>query len=714
MSWRRVRSVIRALKPTSLRQRMIIINIVGIGATLALISFAMVANEYLAFRTNLLEQLVDQARGIARSSTPSLLANDGGSSNQQLGRLKSFPDVTRAAIFDGNGIRLADYRAPDERVALNADPDTAGHHVGLMTLSVSEPIELAGHPPGSIRIEASLGALYHHLAWYALVFLLAGIASLGMALLLTDRLLRSASRPLLQLVGLMERVSSDKDFSVRAKVHKEDEVGALARGFNKMLTRIQKRERDLRRELSERKRVERRLTMLAHFDTLTGLPNRNYFNQRLNRVISAAAPDQLVALLFLDLDNFKIVNDTLGHHLGDSLLKVVAARLRNCVRTGDCVCRLGGDEFTIILEHVKTVAHVEQIAEKVIDALSQPIVLGDNEVYVTSSIGISVHPNDSTDAVTLIKNGDTAMYSAKERGKNNYQFFAIEMTDRAHKRLTLETGLRHALERGEFILYYQPQVDLRTGEIVGAEALLRWQRPGVGIVGPQDVIPVAEETGLIVPIGEWVLWAACSQANAWHKAGHTVRVAVNISARQFREHNFIRTLANVLEETQFDPSFLELELTESALMEDVEVAIAKAQDLRAMGVCLSIDDFGTGYSSISYLQRFPISDVKIDRSFVKDLPSNTDDVEITKAIIAMARGLNIEVVAEGVETRAQFEFLAAHGCHRAQGHFIDQALPLADFDNRLHYPRNVLQKLGNADWIDRDARSDLPEGACNA
>jgi diguanylate cyclase (GGDEF)-like protein len=543
-----------------------------------------------------------------------------------------------------------------------------------------------------------------HLAWYALIFLLAGIASLGLALLLSDRLLDSASRPLLQLVELMERVSRDKDFSVRAKVHEEDEVGALAHGFNNMLHRIEKRERELRRQLSERRRVERRLTMLAHFDTLTRLPNRNYFNKRLNSVISGAAPDQILALLFIDLDNFKIVNDTLGHHLGDSLLKEVAARLRSCVRAEDCVCRLGGDEFTIILEHIKTVEQVGQVAEKVVGALSKPIVLGDNEFYVTSSIGISVYPNDGSDAAELIKNGDTAMYHAKERGKNNFQFFSNEMTDRARKRLMLETGLRQALERGEFVLYYQPQVDLRTGEIVGAEALLRWQRPGVGFVGPQEVIPVAEETGLIVPIGEWVLWAACSQANLWQRAGHnSVRVSVNISARQFREHDFLRILANVLEDTQLDPSLLELELTESALMEDVEAAIAKAQDLRAMGVNLSIDDFGTGYSSISYLQRFPISDLKIDRSFVQDIPSNADNVEITKAIIAMARGLNIEVVAEGVETHAQMEFLAGHGCDRAQGYFIDHALPAPEFERRLHQRRNISARHDQPAWTNRDA-----------
>jgi EAL domain-containing protein (putative c-di-GMP-specific phosphodiesterase class I) len=323
------------------------------------------------------------------------------------------------------------------------------------------------------------------------------------------------------------------------------------------------------------------------------------------------------------------------------------------------------------------------IAQKVVSVLSEPIVLGENEFYVTGSIGISVFPRDGANAEALIKNGDTAMYHAKERGRNNFQFFSTEMTERARRRLTLETALRQALERGEFVLYYQPQIDLRRGRIVGAEALLRWQRPGVGIVGPGEVIPVAEETGLIVAIGEWILWTACMQASEWQRAGLDIRVSVNISARQFREGDFLRLVANVLDESQLDPSALELELTESTLMDDIEGAIEKAQDLRAMGVNLSIDDFGTGYSSISYLQRFPFSDLKIDRSFVKDIPSNADNVEITKAIITMARGLNVEVVAEGVESQAQLDFLARSGCDRAQGFLIAHALPAAEIERRL-------------------------------
>jgi EAL domain-containing protein (putative c-di-GMP-specific phosphodiesterase class I) len=295
------------------------------------------------------------------------------------------------------------------------------------------------------------------------------------------------------------------------------------------------------------------------------------------------------------------------------------------------------------------------------------------------------------------------MYHAKECGKNTFQFFSADMNDRALKRLTIETGLRQALERSEFLLYYQPQIDLSSGEVVGAEALLRWNRAGVGIVGPGEFIPVAEETGMIVPIGEWILWSACSQANLWQESENAVRVSVNLSARQFREPGFVRTIANVLEETRLDPALLELELTESVLMEDVDGAIAKAQDLRAMGVLLSIDDFGTGYSSMTYLKRFPINEIKIDRSFVGEIPANADDAAITTAIVAMARGLNVEVVAEGVETQEQLDFLTALGCHRAQGYYIGRAVPAADFEERLRQRRSGRRWIPDTRWSTTDA-----------
>ena len=692
------------LRITSLRQRLMVINLIATGATLLLVSMALIGNAYLTYRAALLEGLRVQVEQIAKSAAPVLGGADGRSAAKLLSALSASPDVTQAALFDGSGKAVATYRAPGEPLTLVAHRGGPEEHVGIAAVNLAAPIVQGEQRVGSVRIAASLFSAYQRVAWYALVLLLAGIGAIGLTTLLTDRLLMSASQPLVQLAGLMEKVSTDKDFSVRADVHEQDEVGALASGFNRMLNRIQERERALKRELHERKRAERRLATLANYDALTRLPNRNFFNERLaNLIASAARSGQPIALLFLDLDNFKIVNDTLGHHLGDSLLKAVAARVRGSVRAGDSVCRLGGDEFTIILEDLRSADLAGHVAAKVVSALSQPFVLRDNEVYVTCSIGISVYPRDGRDASTLIKSGDTAMYHAKERGKNTFQYFSADMNDRALKRLTIETGLRQALERSEFLLYYQPQVDLATGEVVGAEALLRWNRAGVGIVGPSEFIPVAEETGMIVPIGEWILWSACSQANLWQQSENPVRVSVNLSARQFREPGFVRTIANVLEETRLDPSLLELELTESVLMEDVDGAIAKAQDLRAMGVLLSIDDFGTGYSSMTYLKRFPINEIKIDKSFVGEIPANTDDAAITTAIIAMARGLNVEVVAEGVETQQQIDFLTALGCHRAQGFYIGRAMPAVEFEERLRQRRHGRRWLPDHRWAGTDA-----------
>jgi diguanylate cyclase (GGDEF)-like protein len=693
------------LKLTSLRQRLLVINLIAVSTSLSLISIALLGNAYLTQRSALVETLRTQAVAIARDSAPALDAGDAAAAAQALAPLRAMPEVIQAAIFDAAGKVAAAHHAQGAQEHWRGQAVESGNVTGLLTLEVAQRIPLEGPPAGLLRIEASQYSIYHRVAVYAVVIALAGIGAFGMTVLLTDRLLGRAATPLIQLARLMERVSTEKDFSLRAEVHEHDEVGALAIGFNRMLQRIQEREHLVRSELQERKRAERRLATLANYDTLTRLPNRNYFNDRLAKVLTQAArTEQTVALLFLDLDNFKIVNDTLGHHLGDSLLKAVARRIRGCVRATDAVCRLGGDEFTVILEGLSSADHAGKVAESVVAALALPFAMRDSEVYITCSIGISVYPRDGRDASTLIRRGDTAMYHAKERGKNSFQFFAVEMNDRAQKRLVLETGMRQAIERGEFVVHYQPQIDLVNGEIIGAEALLRWNRPGVGLVGPDEFIPVAEETGLIVPIGEWALWSACSQGALWQRRGQApLRMSVNVSARQFREPDFVRTIASVLEDTQLDPALLVLELTESALMDEVDVAIAKAQDLRAMGICLAIDDFGTGYSSMSYLKRFPISEVKIDRGFVSDIPGNSDDVAITKAIVAMSQGLNIDVVAEGVETREQAAFLRGLGCQRAQGHFIGRPVPAAEFEGLLRHGRIMIPLTPDDAWYRANA-----------
>lgn len=437
-------------------------------------------------------------------------------------------------------------------------------------------------------------------------------------------------------------------------------------------------------DVTARKDMEARLSHLASHDALTGLPNRNLLHDRLDQaLVYAARHARAAGVLFLDLDRFKFVNDSLGHSTGDRLLKAVAERLKGCVREGDTVARLGGDEFVVILEDMAQPQDAALVAQKILESFVRPFRVeipqegGDaQEFFFTTSIGISLYPGDGDDAQALLKNADTAMYRAKERGGNNYQFFAREMDTRAHKRLGLENALHRALEQEQFVLHYQPQVELASGRVVGVEALLRWNHPEQGLVGPAEFIPLLEETGLIVPVGEWVLRAACAQAEAWRGAGlPRLRMAVNLSARQLRHERFAESVARALADTEMNPRDLELEITESAVMQHVEQALETLRSVTALGVRFSMDDFGTGYSSLSHLKLLPISAVKIAQSFVRDIPGDENDAAIARAVLALAHSLGLQVIAEGVETESQLEFLRANGCDAMQGYLFCRALP---------------------------------------
>ncbi len=434
------------------------------------------------------------------------------------------------------------------------------------------------------------------------------------------------------------------------------------------------------RDITKRKQAEERLHYLANFDSLTGLPNRPLFSDRLSQALQRASwHKRSVAVLFLDLDRFKNINDTLGHAFGDLVLKNVSERLTACIREGDTVARLGGDEFVLILDNLAQEEDTRLIAQKILGALSSPFSVEGHEFFITTSIGIALYPNDGNTYESLIKNADTAMYRAKEKGKNNYQHYSPALNAKISERLALETNLRRALERNEFELHYQPLVAPAWGQVVGVEALLRWKRPGIGMIPPSEFIPVAEETGLILPIGEWVLRTACAQNKAWHSAGlPPIRMAVNLSGGQFQQHNLVETISNILHETGLSPEFLELELTESIIMKSTEVTVTMLRRLDALGIKISVDDFGTGYSSLSYLKRFPVSTLKIDRTFVGDLTTDPDDKAIVKAIITLAHSLKLGVVAEGVETREQLNFLRSLQCDYVQGKLFSTPLPADD------------------------------------
>lgn len=431
------------------------------------------------------------------------------------------------------------------------------------------------------------------------------------------------------------------------------------------------------RDISERRRAENEIRKLAYHDTLTGLPNRSLFLDRLHQALAhAQRANHLLAILFLDLDRFKDVNDTLGHARGDLLLQHVATRLSENVRRCDTVARLGGDEFVVLLTAVKSDRDVSVVAEKILEDLSRSVDLDGQQVFTGCSIGVVLYPHDGADAQTLLKHADMAMYAAKDRGRNTYQFFSEEMNRKAIDRHQLEIKLRHALERNELSLYYQPQWDMRARKLVGVEALLRWETEADGMISPGRFIPVAEETGLIRPIGEWVLKTACAQNRQWQEAGLPhLRVAVNISARQFRQPDLVSMVDRILAETRLDAQYLELELTESYLMEDAQAANRTLEFLKVRGIQLAIDDFGTGYSSLNYLKNFPIDRIKIDQSFVRDVTNNRDDAAIVETIIAMAQSLELDVIAEGVEGADQLQFLSGHNCYEMQGYFFARPMP---------------------------------------
>ncbi|MGB9151181.1 MAG: EAL domain-containing protein [Burkholderiales bacterium] len=603
----------------TLQNRVTLVNLVTTAAALLLATALLIGFEYLHLRRAFLEDLQVQSRILANNSSAALLFQDDKTAKEILSSMHAVKQVGHAEIIDLGGHSRADYSAPG--FVRPATPLTyiaeEKFIFNKLSLEIFQPILVEGKPAGMLYICSSLKPLYTRLLVFA-----------GAAILIV--------------------------------------MGALAAAVLML--------KGMRRTLSK---AEQDLNYLAMFDPVTSLPNRNALNTRITQAVARAARlNTGLAVLFLDLDNFKIINDTLGHDAGDELLHDVALRLTNGLRGADSVFRLGGDEFTVLIEDMPESASAGVIAKNLINALQLPFNLKNHDVYVTTSIGISHYPEDSHHFKTLLKNADTAMYHAKSRGKNNFQFFSADMNSKAQKRLEVETSLRRALENNEFEVHYQPQVDQRTRGVVCMEALIRWRHPERGLVSPGEFIPVAEETGLIVPIGAWILKQACLQCRDWHKAGFSnLKMAVNLSGKQFNQENLTGQIAEILRETQLDPSYLELEITESAIMETSNHAVDILNQLRQMGLSLSIDDFGTGYSSMNYLKRFPISKLKIDRSFVMDIPGDKEDGAITEAIIALAKALNIAVVAEGVETVEQAEFLLKRQCYLVQGYFYSKPLP---------------------------------------
>ena len=473
----------------------------------------------------------------------------------------------------------------------------------------------------------------------------------------------------------------DAPILILSSVEEEDQaIQAVKSGAQDYLIKGQTSSSTLCRAVRyamERQRATQRITQLGHYDHLTGLANRGLFYERLNCAVARChRNDTAIALMFLDLDHFKDINDTLGHDCGDSLLKTVAARIKKCIREIDTGVRLGGDEFAVLLEQIVSIEDVASIAQRILQLLAQPVIIKQHQLHVTGSLGITIYPWDSANPQELLSHADAAMYRAKAQGGNTHQFYTAGMKTAGLDRSTLEMELSRALSKEEFLLHYQPQMNLCTKQVIGMEALLRWHHPYQGLIGPNHFIPQAEENGMIIPIGEWVLRTASKQAKYWEKQGFPApHVAVNLSARQIHQGNLPALMQDILKHSHLDPEHLKLELTETFLIHETEETIQTLRELKAMGIHLYIDDFGAGYASLRYLKSFPIDGIKLDQSLIQNLPHSTNDAAIVMAVISLAKAIGLQVIAEGVESQEQVDFLEEYGCDAMQGYWIAPPLP---------------------------------------
>jgi diguanylate cyclase len=713
--------MLRSFRDLSLKLKLTLVLTLTSVLVLLLAFMAFFLFERVSSETALVRDLTSLAEVVGANSTAALTFEDARGAEVILATLRVRRSVVTASLFTADGRVFASYHradAPPGPQPTTLEPDGVRVEAGHVRLF--QGIFHDGERVGTVYLKADLTELQSRLRRYALaVLLLMGVGAVA-ALLLAMRFQAVIARPILALATAAKSVSQREDYAVRVTPLGSDEIGGLTEAFNGMLAQIQIRDgalqdaqhqleervQQLLQEVSDRKLAqaalresEEQLRHQAFHDALTGLPNRALLNDRLALALAHAHRNlSRLAVMFLDVDRFKLINDSLGHSVGDELLRQVAARLASSLREGDTLARLGGDEFILLLPGVGEDAAAAKVAGKLLLALREPFHLEERELFLSASIGISVYPLDGTDPENLVKNADVAMYRAKEQGRDNYQLYRADLHMRALKRMTLESQLRAAVGRDEFRVYYQPIVDLPTGEIVAAEALVRWEHPERGLVLPAEFISVAEETGLILAVGGWVLRTACLEAQNWVTRGlPPVRISINLSARQFQQDDFVRQVADVLAETGLDPARLELEITESVAMDNADHTVEILQRMQELGVRLTIDDFGTGYSSLSYLKRFPLHALKIDRSFVQDIATDPRNAAVAQAIVALGHGLSIDVIAEGVETEEQRTLLQAQGCQALQGYLFSRPLPPHRFSALLR-PRMVAE-LGVAETV---------------
>ncbi len=692
------------LRDLSIRYKLILLILLISGIVLLLSTTAFIINDLIVLQMTMERTLKVQTRvTTANAVTPLQFGDDyRDEARKILKALEKDDYIVLAQIYKfGEQKPFATYlRSNATMPPLLGDFKRYELISSSQFLQFSQPMIVPGSREvlGSIVLLLDRQPLYDHIQSYIGIAITIALVSVLIAFFLSTWLQSLVTSPILSLASLMHRISSEKNYSLRLQqTQGKDELGILVNGFNEMLQAIKERddqleqhreqlERTVANRTAELKKLNLKLTYQAYHDALTNLPNRALFIRNVEQAIEYAEQSgELLAVLFIDLDRFKYINDTLGHAAGDSLLQEVAKRLLSCTRQPqDTVARLGGDEFTLLLRDIKEPLNAGIVAKHIVKSLTKPLHSFQQELYLTPSIGISIYPKDGKDVGSLMKNADAGMYMAKQQGRNCYRFYTSSDNAASAARLNMENKLRQALEYGEFEVWYQPRLDIRNNRIVGAEALARWHSPELDFVPPSQFIPLAEDTGLIIPIGEWVLRTACQESLRWQIPGQLpLQVSVNLSARQFLQEELLTHIERLLKELNMNPYCLELELTESLIMPNAGDVIDTLRALKKLGIQLSVDDFGTGYSSLSYLKRFPIDTLKIDQSFIRDIKIDTDDSALVTAIIAMAHNLKLAVVAEGVETQEQLDFLMSYQCDYIQGYLFGKPMPAVEFRKLL-------------------------------
>ncbi|HSG11506.1 MAG TPA: EAL domain-containing protein [Gammaproteobacteria bacterium] len=710
----------KIINNVSVRHKLMLISMAITMASLLLASVAFITSDRLYAQKTVVDGLNTMTDMIAANSSAAILFGDADAALETLGFLKSQGNIQAGALYLEDGDVFATYR----RNGFNGELPAPGSNKQDVKFSdkyteVFRPIVYKNDPIGIVYLRSDMSAVHDRLSWFLWIVVITLVTSLIFAFALSTQLQRIITDPLLRLSAIARRISTEKNFDLRVTGHGRDELGNLISDFNTMLHEIQTRDRQLKEhqaELEERvairtqeleianielasskeqaEAVAKRMEYHAHHDALTGLPNRILLNDRIHKGLAHARRQQsMLALLFLDLDRFKIINDSLGHAVGDQLLRVISRRLKSCLREGDTIARLGGDEFMVLLPDIKSALDAGKIGNKIIKSLTDSISCNGHELHITTSVGISIYPFDGADADTLVRHADISMYRAKDIGRNKMVYYTAEMNAGSRKKLTLETNLRSALGKKQLHLVYQPKIDITRNQIIGVEALLRWKHPDMGYVSPLEFIPIAEESGLIIPIGEWVLNTAFRQLREWHDAGFDeLTMAVNLSSAQLSRPGFEDIMEHALTNSGISADKAELEITENVAMRNIDSAIMTLQKFKDRGMSIAMDDFGTGYSSLGYLRKLPIDTVKIDRSFVSELPDSKDDALIAQTIIAMAHSMNLGLVVEGVDNVRQLNFFKKQGCHIVQGFLFSNPLPAEELLEmlRTHDTRAII------------------------